>query len=360
MVEYNTPDYPGDRTKVWLDYYPDRAHDPDPACDEEDVPCDVCLSWTAGEGAEQHFVYLTTDIDKLVPGDHSALVAILDANQTTFCPEATTLSLTYYWRVDEVHPCGTTTGQIWSFTKVHCMMIDDFESYSDDDVDPDQVFYTWLDGAGDQYGIGGNGTGSSVYLVHDPVHCGENAMEYQYDSSGSEREMAYSEAERAFDPPLNLADQGEKVLAIWFYGDPANIVDEEPSDADVMWFEVGDTSDNVARTPYGIYAPDTPSDIQSAGWNVWVMDLATEFPGVELALVDSMAIGFGLYGRPKEQGINQAGTVFLDCLKVCEPICPDAWLGRRRYAPDGDVNHDCCVTWDDLKIMAGNWLEDRR
>jgi len=360
MVDYNNVN-PG-KTTVWAELDPNRAYDPDPACDEEDVPCDVCLSWIAGASAEQHFVFLHTDINKLTtPGDMSALVAILDAEETTYCPEVpTTLSLTYYWRVDEVWDCGTATGQVWSFTKVHCMMVEDFESYDDDDVGPNYIFDTWLDGAGNEGGIGGNGTGSSVYLVHNPVHHGENAMEYQYDSTGSEREMGYSEAERAFDPTLNFTDQGEKLLAIWFYGDPGNTIDEEPNPLDVMWFEVGDANDNVARTPYGIYAPDGPSDLQSAGWQVWVMDLATECPGVDLSKVDSMAIGFGQYGRLKEQGIAQWGTVYFDCLQVCEPMCVDEWEGRRRYGPDGDLNHDCIVDYKDLEMMVDDWLRDRR
>jgi len=360
MVDHNHPDFPGDRTKVWVEMT-NRAYDPYPPCDAEDVPCDICLSWTAGATVEEHFVFLHTDINKLTtPGDMSALVAILDAEETTYCPEIpTTLSVTYYWRVDEVWDCGTTTGQVWSFTKAHCMMVDDFESYTDDDVDPDQVFYTWLDGAGDAGGQGGNGTGSSVYLVHDPVHHGENAMEYQYDSSGSERELGYSEAERAFDPTLNLTDQGEKLLAIWFYGDPTNIVDQETDPLDTMWFEVG-ANGSVERTSYGIYGSDGPADLQSAGWQVWVMSLATEFSSLDLSQVDSMAIGFGEYGRAKEQGIAQSGTVYFDCLQYCEDMCVDAWEGRTRYAPDGDLNHDCIVDEKDLEMQVDDWLGDKR
>ena len=358
MVDYNNVNV--GKTTVWI-VMSNRAWDPYPPCDEEDVPCDICLSWEAGSMVEQHFVFLSTDINKLTtPGDMSALVAILPAEETTYCPEIpTTLSLTYYWRVDEVWDCGTTTGQVWSFTKVHCMPIDDFESYTDDDVDPDQVFYTWLDGAGDAGGVGGNGTGSSVYLVHNPVHCGENAMEYQYDSTGSEREMGYSEAERAFDPPLDLTDQGETLLAIWFYGDPTNIVDQETDPLDTMWFEVG-ANGNVARTPYGIYGSDGPADLQSAAWQVWVMSLATEFGVVDLSQIDSMAIGFGQYGRPGAQGIAQTGTVFFDCLQYCEDMCVDEWEGKRRYAPDGDLNHDCIVDEKDLEMQVDDWLEDKR
>ncbi|GAF68883.1 unnamed protein product, partial [marine sediment metagenome] len=63
---------------------------------------------------------------------------------------------------------------------------------------------------------------------------------------------------------------------------------------------------------------------------------------------------------PKEQGIAQWGTVYFDCLQVCEPMCVDEWEGRRRYGPDGDLNHDCIVDYKDLKMMVEDWLRDRR
>jgi hypothetical protein len=40
----------------------------------------------------------------------------------------------YFWRVDEVGPSGAiTTGLVWDFTVADYLLVDDFESYTDDD-----------------------------------------------------------------------------------------------------------------------------------------------------------------------------------------------------------------------------------
>jgi hypothetical protein len=229
------------------------------------------------------------------------------------------------------------------------MAVEDFESYGPDDVGPDYIFDTWLDGAGDEHGIGGNGTGSSVYLALGPEPLplqGEKMMMYMYDSTGSEREMGYSQAKRTFDPNENWQDNCEVMLQLWFYGDEDNIVES-------MWVALSDDS-NEAMSEYGIYSPDKPEDITVEEWRSWNIDLLGEFGSLNLSNIETMSIGFGDRGRPGDQGVDRWGTVYFDYISVCEPICVP------RYAPAGDINDDCVVDWKDLAMVASNWLIDRR
>jgi hypothetical protein len=346
------------KTVVWADEDPNAPYDPDPPCDQcEDpdakVPVDQCLSWVSGEnpcegqGDLQHFVFISTNYDKVAnaPADLSALVAILPEETTTYCPQLA-LGGCYYWRIVEVCPCHTTAGDIWCFCVEDCMVVEDMEGY-DESCTANAVWEVWKDGAGDCNGQGGNGTGSTVYLATNPVHGGSQAMQYDYDSTGSERECFYSGATKTYDPPLNLVDNFEKAMVLYFYGQADN-------DTESMWVVLSDGT-NSDQSTYGVYG-DSPDDIKVEDWEIWAIDIADQFPSVDLSNLSSVEIGFGPRGDcdgDEDPGLP-TGTVYFDDIELCTTICIP------KYARDGDVNDDCCVDWDDLKVIADNWLVDRR
>ncbi len=88
-----------------------RASSPTPSSGATDVDRDgIVLSWTAGDGAVKHNVYLGTDKANLpqVSGGQEA---------TTWPLGRLPFNTTYYWRVDEVAASGAVTeGYLWSFT----------------------------------------------------------------------------------------------------------------------------------------------------------------------------------------------------------------------------------------------------
>jgi hypothetical protein len=345
-------------TTVWVDMQ-GQAYDPDPPCDEEcggedesDVEPDVCLSWTAGECGEEctvtHYVYLSTNREKVCNDDVSVIVAILDEEVTTYCPGELELGATYWWKVTEAFGCDkpTAVGECWCFTVEDCMIVEDMESY-DESCTGNAVWEVWKDGAGDCNGIGGNGTGSSVWLAYDPDHGGDKSMEYQYDNKGTERECSWSEATKEFDLPLNLVDNFEKAMVLWFYGDAGNY-------SESMWVVLSDGTTD-AQSTYGILAGDEPDDIKVEDWMDWNIDVQDQLGSIDLSNVESFSIGFGERGECGEENPgNPAGTVFFDDITLCTTICVP------RYAPDGDINDDCVVDEDDLKMMINSWLEDLR
>jgi hypothetical protein len=91
---------------------PVKAYDPSPA-DGAELASDatVVLSWTAGLGAKLHSVFFGDDLDTVTNA-----VAAAPSPNTTFNPGPLEAGKTYYWRVDEMNPPTTTTGEVWSFS----------------------------------------------------------------------------------------------------------------------------------------------------------------------------------------------------------------------------------------------------
>lgn len=101
---------------------PGVAFDPNPVCCQIDVPPDVVLSWTPGEFADKHDVYLGTNFNDVNDANRTnPLGALVSQNQdlNIYIPtELLQFQQTYYWRVDEVSASPDYTvyeGDVWSF-----------------------------------------------------------------------------------------------------------------------------------------------------------------------------------------------------------------------------------------------------
>jgi regulation of enolase protein 1 (concanavalin A-like superfamily) len=201
-----------------------------------DIEMATPLSWTPGEKAAKHDVYLGTDRDAVEDADTTTTGIYrgrIDPNSYT-PPEGVEFSQTYYWRIDEFNTDATiSTGRIWSFTVADYLIVDDFESYDDY---CNRIFYTWPDGWGHNgdaaCGVpayGGNGTGSTVGYLQEPyaeqtiVHEGDQSMPFEYLNDGSTGKALYSETERTFDPPQDWTKHGVKALTLWFRGLPGPV-----------------------------------------------------------------------------------------------------------------------------------------
>ena len=94
------------------------AADPSPADAAADVPHEITLSWTPGEFAVKHTVYLSTDFADVNDGSASALIAD-NIDDATVDAGVLAFDQTYYWRVDELNAPPDNTifkGEVWSFT----------------------------------------------------------------------------------------------------------------------------------------------------------------------------------------------------------------------------------------------------
>jgi hypothetical protein len=221
------------------------------------------------------------------------------------------------------------------------IVIDDMESYNDSN---NIIWHTWLDGCGDANGIGGNGSGSCVYLAIDPcgpVHGGAQSMAYYYDNvDHGERCGGYSEIQAAYGPPADWASHGEKALVLWFRGSADN-------GTTPMWV-VLESYIGQAMSFYGDNGED-PEDIKVEEWIEWNIKLS-DFAdgGVDLTNVTDISIGFGdgIHYVPDET----TGIVYFDDIRLYPARC------LVKYSPAADFTGDCAVNWQDLEIVARQWL----
>jgi len=209
---------------------PVRAKPVNPQSGDVNVPQDVTLMWSAGEKAVSHDVYFGTD-EAAVAAATPADAAIFQGNQAldknTFAPGALEWNKTYYWKVDEVNTASADSpwkGSVWKFTTADFLVVDDFESYTDE-VEG-RIFQTWIDGWGftePAPGNPGNGTGATVGYIDPPfaensiVKNGGQSMPLGYNNADSPN---YSETERTFASPQNWTVNGVNTLSLQVRGYP--------------------------------------------------------------------------------------------------------------------------------------------
>ena len=221
-------------------YIPVHASDPSPASGATDVALDLVLNWNAGRQAARHEVYFSADEQAVMDG--TAPVTTL--TETRYGPLALDLGTTYYWRVDEVNDAevpATWQGDIWSFTAQEYLIVDDFESYTDDDAAGEAIWQTWIDG----FGVTDNGAQVGYllppYAEQTIVHGGSQSMPYAYDNN-----MRYSEASMTVSSIRNWSLKGAEELALWFRGVAASA--STFTEGPVGTYTMTARSDNIAGT----------------------------------------------------------------------------------------------------------------
>ncbi len=295
---------------------PVLARNPEPAAGATDVNPQAVLSWRAGRAAAQHRVYLSTDANEVIDGTAPVGTVAEPRFDTEGLLE---LGRTYYWKVNEVNDLEDPSvweGEVWSFSTMASLPVDDMESYNDAEDQGTRIYETWLDGWTDAvYG------GSQVGYAPDPpfaertiVHGGAQSMPFYYDNSS----IAYSEAARTFDTPQNWTEYGVKALTLWFYGAASNTAAQ-------MYVKV-----NGSRVAYD----GDDDNVQRKPWQMWYIDLGN-LAGVNLEKVTELTIGF-------EGG---TGLVFFDDIalspfdrQLVTPVQPDATSLVAHYAFEGNTD----------------------
>ena len=273
-------------------------HNPKPADGwATDVERALPLSWTPGGAVTAHDLYLGTDrgaVENANVSDTSGVYRGEQSDDSYMPPESVQQGQTYYWRIDEIEPMGEVQkGEIWSFTVADYLIVDDFESYSDD-YDGETfagttIWNTWIDG----FFTGTTGAIVGYYIAPFAetitVHRGLQAMPFWYDNDGTIGEgdadfeitgvPYYSETQRLWEEPQDWTKDAE-VLSLWFYGDPGNAV--EP-----FYVALEDSAGNRKEVAH----PD-PAAITVERWEQWAIPLV-DFTGVDPTTIKMMGIGVG-------------------------------------------------------------------
>jgi len=287
---------------------PVTAWEPSPVSGAVNVAPETTLSWRAGRQAASHQVFVGTDAGSLsLAGTVSEPAYAADLN----------LGTTYFWKVVEVNQAEAIAeweSDTWTFSTVKALVVDDFESYTDDMDTGGAIFQTWSDG----YEVAANGSivgyPQAPFAERAIVQNGRQAMPLFYDNSGG---ATYSEAQRTLDAPQDWTKHGYKALSLAFYGDPGN--------TGQMYLKINNT-----KIPYNGKA----DDLKKTQWLPWNIDLAAT--GANLKSVTKLAIGI--------DGAGAAGTLYLDDIllqgsapEFITPVDPGTTELLAWYKFDGDL-----------------------
>ncbi len=210
---------------------PRLAWSPQPASSTTvDIRSATSLSWTAGEGAAQHDVYLGKDRDAVRMADKTSPLYKGRQAGTSF-PLDGLVEVNggaYFWRIDEVEADGTTVhkGVIWTFTIPAYLIVDEFENYTD--KAGGEIFSAWIDGFADNYKSSGSTVGyptaaNGTFGETTIIHSGKQSMPMDYNNV---KAPFFSEAVQTFAPLQDWTVSNPNILSVWFQGQPLRFADK--------------------------------------------------------------------------------------------------------------------------------------
>jgi len=291
--------YKGD---VWAFATIGAVANPQPANGATDVGMAAILSWTPADNAASHQVYLGLDKDTVRSADtgspeYKGARTLGDESYDTGLLD---LGTTYYWRVDEVYNGNAVKGPVWHFTVGDYLLLEDFESYTDNDAEGEAIWQSWIDG----FGVAGNGAqvGYLVppYCEQTIVHGGLQAMPLLY---ANEAGVTNSEGVRTLTTPRDWTQAGISELSLWIRGAAGNA-------AEPLYVAIS----NSAGSP-AVAAHDDPDTAATAAWSQWRIPLsAFADQGINLGNVDKIAIGLGTQSGMVSAG--GSGTMFIDDIRL--------------------------------------------
>lgn len=287
---------------------PTSARKPSPASGATGLDPQVSLNWRLGREAGSHQVFLGTDAADL------PLVATVD--EAAYEADLA-LGQTYYWKVVEVNEAETPSaweGNVWSFSTAKSILVEDFESYTDDMDAGEAIFQTWLDGYEDDANGSIVGYGEAPF-TQQAVVFGKQSMPFIYDNASA----AYAETERTFDEAQDWTKFGLQSLSLYFFGNSANTGNGK------LYVKINNT-----KVLYG----GSAADLTTAAWMPWTIDLAAT--GANLKNVTKLVIGV--------EGSGAVGTLFIDNIRLyptpvatITPVDPGTAGLIAHYKFDGDA-----------------------
>jgi len=278
---------------------PVSAREPSPSSGTTDVVLNPMLGWKAGREAASHIVFFSDDLQAVIDG--TAQVA--DMTEIDHALSALNVGTTYYWRIDEVNNAETPSmwqGQIWDFTTVEYLVVDDFESYNDlneDEPGSNRIYLAWIDGF-DNPSVNGSTVGNfdPPFAERTIVHSGFQSMPFSYDNS-----VGKSEATLTLSSNHDWTANGVGTLTIWYRGNTENA-------AETMYVVLNGSAgiDN-----------DNPNAAQVTDWTEWNINLqAFADQGVNLAEINTITLGFGNRANPTDGG---SGMMHFDDIRLYGP-----------------------------------------
>ncbi|MBN2316350.1 MAG: hypothetical protein JXM79_20655 [Sedimentisphaerales bacterium] len=288
--------------EIWAFTTPGAVGSPQPANGATDVGMTATLSWTAAASAASHQVYFGLDKDAVRSADTGSpeYKGPKSLGAESYGPGLLDLDTTYYWRVDEVYNGSPVRGPVWSFTVGDFLLVEDFESYTDDDTAGEAIWQTWIDG----FGIADNGAQVGYlfppYAERTIVHGGSQSMPLLYTNEAG---VSNSEAVKTLTDVRDWTIAGVEELSVWTRGISSNA--SEP-----MYVALSNASGSPA-----VVANDNAAAATQTDWKQWKIPLqAFSDQGINLTNVDKIAIGLG--AKSGMATVGGTGTMYIDDIRL--------------------------------------------
>ncbi|MFC1636350.1 LamG-like jellyroll fold domain-containing protein [Planctomycetota bacterium] len=291
---------------VWSFTTPGAVGNPQPTYNAMDVPLNAILSWTPADSAASHEFYFGTDKAAVRNADTGSpeYKGSRTLGAESYDPGLLDADTAYYWRVDEKDAQGNTAkGPLWTFTAGAYLLVDDFESYTDDDAAGESIWQTWIDG----FGVADNGAQVGYlmppYAEQTIVHGGSQSMPILYTNEAG---VTNSEASLTLTAPRDWTLASVAELSLWFRGGSANA-------AEPLYI----SASNAAGAP-AVVAHDDLNAAQISRWTQWIVPLqAIADQGINLTNIDKITIGLGSKAGVASSG--GSGMMYIDDIRLYPP-----------------------------------------
>ena len=279
--------YKGD---VWSFTTEGAIANPNPPDGAVDITQTPTLTWTAGIPAASHEIYLGTEAEAVRNATTASpeYKAIKPLGDESYAPGKLAWETTYYWRVDEVNdanPDSPWKGPVWSFATAGFAVVEDFESYTDDDGAGEAIWQNWIDG----FGVADNGSQVGYllpsYAEQTIIHGGAQSMPLFYNNISG---VTNSEAALTLTKVRDWAEEGVANLSLWFRGLPASV-------------------GSFVEDPAGTYT------VTAAGTDIW--NNADEFHYAFKTLTDGGSIEAQVLSVENTNGWAKAGVMIRETLE---------------------------------------------
>ena len=196
-------------SEVRFTFLPVAAREPQPADGSIEADLDTILGWRGGRGVASHQVVFSDVIEDVAT--NSAVVGTTDVDERSFdlSGQGLTYSSFYFWKIIEVGDGGSFESPVWSFQAPSAAIVDDFETYADEEGR--EIWAWWVDGFdnpdnGGLVGTGSNGNEPEGSIVSH----GSSSLPLDFDNTAA----AVSEATRTFSPAVSLTDGAPTELSL--------------------------------------------------------------------------------------------------------------------------------------------------
>lgn len=236
--------------------------------------------------------------------------------------------------MNSLNPDSPWKGSVWTFTVSPYLVVDNFESYTDDG----NLEQTWVPNTTGYYYIN---------LETTVVNTGgTKSMRLEYENEWTPYFTEATALTSKLAIGSNWTQAGAKALVLWTRGTNNNAT-KQP-----LYLKLTDNSGHTAK----IFYPDPNIEREDLWlpWHVWRIDLTgAAFTSLNKANIASITIGVGDSANPAPQIDPSRDMMYFDDIR----LYPSSCTGDANYGPVGDLTGDCHVDYNDVNALANVWLQ---